>query len=300
LEPQNEGGERGITAGEWLSQTRSQLGFTPQQAAERLNLDVWVVEALEANRFSALGPPVYAKGHLRKYATLLGLSADEVIARYERLNDTPTVQDPIPVTVATPIRGVRSEPSKWPRVIAGLVIAALLAAIAVALFKYNRRSVGTDRDDAPAQLSLSEPSATNSELSGVRPSDASAVTPAEVAAVPPAATPRAGTLERTQAREADANVAGVSANGTGVSVRLIFSDTSWTEVYDASGKRLMFDNGIAGRSRTLSGEGPLRVTVGLASGVMLEVNGKPAVTPRRPGRESARFTVGADGTVSED
>jgi len=300
LEPQNEGGERGITAGEWLSQTRSQLGFTPQQAAERLNLDVWVVDALEANRFSALGPPVYAKGHLRKYATLLGLSADEVIACYERLNDTPTVQDPIPVTVATPIRGVRSEPSKWPRIIAGLVIAALFAAIAVALLKYNKRSIGTDRDEAPAQLGGSEPTATNSEPSDVRPSHAPSVTPAEIAAVPPAATPRAATVERAQASETDASVSGVPTDGTGVSVRLVFSDTSWTEVYDASGKRLMFDNGIAGRSRTLSGEGPLRVTVGLASGVKLEVNGKPAVIPRRPGRESARFTVGADGTVSED
>jgi cytoskeleton protein RodZ len=78
---------------------------------------------------------------------------------------------------------------------------------------------------------------------------------------------------------------------------LEFSDTSWTEVYDARGNRLMFDNGIAGRTRTLTGVAPLRVTVGLASGVKLEVNGQPAVIPRRTGRESARFTVAADGAV---
>jgi hypothetical protein len=82
-----------------------------------------------------------------------------------------------------------------------------------------------------------------------------------------------------------------------VTLRLEFSETCWTEVYDARGTRLMFDNGMAGHGRTLTGVAPLRVTVGLASGVKLEVNGQPAVIPRRAGRESTRFTVGADGTV---
>jgi len=52
-----------------------------QHVAEELHLDIRVIEALETNRFEALGAPVYARGHLRKYATLLGLSPATVLAR---------------------------------------------------------------------------------------------------------------------------------------------------------------------------------------------------------------------------
>jgi hypothetical protein len=90
-----------------------------------------------------------------------------------------------------------------------------------------------------------------------------------------------------------------TAQEPNVTIRLAFSETCWTEVYDANGKRLMFDNGTAGRVRTLSGQAPLRVTLGMASAVKLEVDGKQAVIPRRPNRESARFNVAADGSVSE-
>ena len=39
-----------------------------------------MIEAIEANRFAALGAPVYAKGYLRKYAALLGLVAGVIVA----------------------------------------------------------------------------------------------------------------------------------------------------------------------------------------------------------------------------
>jgi len=47
-------------------------------AAEQLNLDLSVIHALENNDYGALGAPVFAKGHLRKYAALVGLSDEEV------------------------------------------------------------------------------------------------------------------------------------------------------------------------------------------------------------------------------
>ena len=78
---------------------RERRGHSVQQAAEDLHLDVWVIEALEANRFDALGAPVYAKGHLRKYAALLGLSPATVLERYEALSGTPVEPTPIPAAI---------------------------------------------------------------------------------------------------------------------------------------------------------------------------------------------------------
>ena len=41
-----------------------------------------MVEALDADDFAALGAPVYVRGHLRRYAELVGESATELLERY--------------------------------------------------------------------------------------------------------------------------------------------------------------------------------------------------------------------------
>jgi cytoskeleton protein RodZ len=82
-----------------------------------------------------------------------------------------------------------------------------------------------------------------------------------------------------------------------VRVRLEYSDASWTEIYDAEGKRLMFNLGEIGRVRTVSGTPPLKVTLGNASAVTVQINERPVVVPRRAGRDSAKFSIGADGQV---
>ena len=91
-----------LTPGQLLRRERERRSLSVQQAAEDLHLDASTVEAIEADRLAALGAPVYAKGHLKKYAALLGLSPADVIQRYEALSDTPVVADPIPATVAAP------------------------------------------------------------------------------------------------------------------------------------------------------------------------------------------------------
>ncbi len=48
-----------------------------------MHLDRWVIDALEADDYLRIGPTVYAKGHLKKYAALLGLPAAEILAGFE-------------------------------------------------------------------------------------------------------------------------------------------------------------------------------------------------------------------------
>lgn len=79
----------GSTPGALLRQEREQRGLTVQQVSEELHLDAWLVEALEQNRFLALGAPVYAKGHLRKYAVLLGLPPELILTRYQEIAEPP-------------------------------------------------------------------------------------------------------------------------------------------------------------------------------------------------------------------
>jgi len=86
------------TPGEMLREERLRQKLSVQQAAEDLHLDVRSVEAIEADDFKALGAPVFARGHLRKYAQLLNLPPELVIGRYEALGDLGV---PTPIPAAT-------------------------------------------------------------------------------------------------------------------------------------------------------------------------------------------------------
>jgi cytoskeleton protein RodZ len=61
-----------------LAAAREQAGWSLVQTAERLHLDVAAIKALEAGDYRSFGAAVYARGHLRRYAELVGLPPLEV------------------------------------------------------------------------------------------------------------------------------------------------------------------------------------------------------------------------------
>ena len=70
--------------GERLRRAREAKGLSLKEAAERLALKASVLEALEACRFEALPEPPLARGYLRRYALLLGLDPEPLLALYPR------------------------------------------------------------------------------------------------------------------------------------------------------------------------------------------------------------------------
>jgi cytoskeleton protein RodZ len=75
-------------------------------------------------------------------------------------------------------------------------------------------------------------------------------------------------------------------------LRLTFSGDCWTEVTDASGERLYFGLGSAGRSVTVSGEPPLQVLLGNSVNATLAVNGSNYPVPQSARRgDTARLTI---------
>lgn len=273
------------TPGGMLRAERERRGYSVQHTAEDMHLDVWVIEALEANRFVALGAPVYAKGHLRKYAMLVGLSPAAVLERYEALSGTPAEPTPIPVAIATPVRPERRRIPKLPLlIVVAIAVAAGLAWLVLEL-------LGSPISDNTATSAL--PAATVSQPVASEPIEA---TPAPVAVAAPTPTiPR----DAGEGREG-ASAAAVAATAGEVRLRLQFSESSWAEIYDATGKRLMFDMGVAGRVRTVAGVPPLRVNLGLASAVSMQVDEQPIVVPRRAGQDRTKFLIEADGSVKPD
>lgn len=297
----------GKSPGDMLRRAREQRGWTQQDVADELHLDRRVIETIEADRFRALGAPVYARGHLRKYAQLLDIEPETVLASYESLGEGERVAMPdIAVPVATPAPSDRRS-SVW---IALGALAVCVAALAI-------WKVAELPQTPPASQStpvVEEPAATQSAAPA---EEASEPVPDEVSATEESASASSEAAPSTIESVADtesapattapvavaaapaaaAEPAPVVAESGPVELVLEFSEPSWVEVYDAAGAKLMFDIGQPGAPRTLSGSAPLTVLLGKATAVQVTVDGQRIVVPRRAGRDAARFSVDAGGAV---
>jgi cytoskeletal protein RodZ len=212
---------------------------------------------------------------------LLGLSPATVIERYEALGGTPVEPTPIPAAIATPVRPERRRMSKRPLWIVALI--AVVAGLAWLVFEF----VWAPRSNNATTSEVVGPATPEPEPTVSEPVERAPVSPAPVAQTP------------APLAQAPAVAARPVAAGE-LRVRLEFTEPSWTEIYDASGRRLMFDMGTPGRVRTVAGVPPLRVNLGLASAVNAQVDDRPIVIPRRAGRDGAKFVIEADGSVRPD
>lgn len=273
--------ERETGPGSRLRSARELRGLTQQQAADQLNLDVTVVRALESDDFAALGAPVFAKGHLKRYGAALGLAEETLLEAYEQAQARP--EDPSLVPRARlEMVPARSQPN-WPWVYGGAALLLLVASAVAYLSEYGLHlPFGSAPDDGPEPAPV------------VATPDSSAGPPRP--AEPAAADATATTAGMDQAEVAPAPALPLPPGH--VSISVAFAADSWAEVYDGAGKAVLYDLGRAGTQRTIAASAPLSVTFGNAAAVTLYVNGREtAVPPASPGNSVARFTVQADGTL---
>lgn len=288
----------GPVAGQRLAAARKSRDISIFEIAKELHLDEHKVQALEENRFDTLGAPVFAKGHLRKYAQLVGVDIDDVMADYYALNRA---------VGAPPVVGVARKPARELPSGPWLLVGALLVVVAAAYLLWPSRS-GDDTapaDEAPVDERAVEEAAAADEDRTPAGRDAAPVedrppqieapeddsAPAAEATPQPASEPPADVEEPAVTAAPAAARPAEPADGE-VTLSMTFTGDCWTEVSDATGARLFFDLGRAGRTVSVSGEPPLRVLFGDGDNVELSVNGaeRRILASERRGR-TARFTV---------
>ena len=84
-EETREAESQGPRGGERLAEARREREISVLEVAKELHLDEAKVRALERNEFEVLGAPVFAKGHLRKYAQLVGVDVEDVFTDYYQM-----------------------------------------------------------------------------------------------------------------------------------------------------------------------------------------------------------------------
>lgn len=275
--------EEGPVGGERLRVARRANDISVRDVAKELHLDEPKVRALEKNEFDVLGAPVFAKGHLRKYAEMVGVAVDDIMTDYYQMTRSSGVP---PVVGPKRVQPRDINPAPW---IGGAIAVIVLAGALYWWFAV--RSIEPVATIEPATLApfTSQPESRETvtdeavlEPGGdeepVEETDAAevellpAVTESEPLAEIPAYEPTPGAPQ--------------------VEVDLAFTGECWTEVSDGSGRRLFYDLGTEGRIVTLSGDAPLRVILGDSANVSVSVAGRPWPIPAsaRSGR-LARLTI---------
>jgi cytoskeletal protein RodZ len=113
----DENGESG-SLGSWLQSARESRGESLDDVARVTRIGKGYLEAIELGEMHKLPSEAYAKGFVRLYATHLGLSGDEAVARLQGGQVAPSVEQQnslsVDVTSAeSPVRGVGTRYQRW-------------------------------------------------------------------------------------------------------------------------------------------------------------------------------------------
>ncbi|MCZ6716095.1 MAG: DUF4115 domain-containing protein [Gammaproteobacteria bacterium] len=280
---QDESLETRIGPGQQLRQAREQQGLAIAQVAAELHLGENQIDALEGERFELIGAPVFVRGHLRNYASLLKLDSDQLLGHMDSLGS-----DPNPAAVSTEVEMAMERDKRIRRIsLAAAFVVSMIVLFYVGLWIVEQVNdlYGAEPAGTP-QIAI--PKAASSEPAGDAERDT-----AGGAALPIDLPPAAGIAETVEESPDAEPPVTVALSTKQVTVR--FNRESWIEAYDARGRRLIYEMGAAGSQRTLTGVPPVEIFLGFADGVEILVDGEPFAlqTARRRGN-TAQITIEGD------
>ncbi len=286
------------TAGEIIRDARQAQGLTLEQLAGAIKVSVAKLSALEEGRFDELPDANFARALAMTLCRSLKLDTAEVLARLPAAKTASLVTDKQPLN--QPFKDVRrSSPLfehgfNWSSLLSFKWLAPatlLLAAGAVYLVPDSIEMpawLQWPAASAPAAASAPEPSASSEALLPQPPASepASAASGAVITYVPvaPASTPSSATLSldvSEAAAQSPSGAASASAAASTVApvvghdLVLNVSSSSWVDVRDVKGIKLLSRQVEAGEVLTLQGRAPLKLNIGNAPSVRVTYSGLP-------------------------
>ncbi|MFA5685747.1 MAG: helix-turn-helix domain-containing protein [Lysobacteraceae bacterium] len=319
--------------GPLLRAAREAQGLSTGAIAVQLNLNVRTVEALEQDDHRRLPAPIFVRGYLRNYARLVGVAEDRVLEAYQAQAPTEPAPRSIGLPRRRRL-SLRAPRIPWTGLFTLLLLGALgLLAWEFGPTLVARFSDQAPSAEAPAALTLPLPDGDAADSGDQAPSvatdpldlvppptplqtpttsieeDGGVVTPLDEfepvlppeAGMEPDAPPvtEADTLPDAAAAAlaeppVTAAPASVPAAPEEVQLELHFTDDSWVEINAADGTRLLYGLMRKDQRRSVAGQAPLRVLLGNAQAVELQVDGVPFDLAPHTREAVARFRLDAD------
>jgi len=264
-----------LTAGDMLRQAREAHGLQIDVVAAALKVPVKKLQALEDDDIAALPDPVFARALAASIARALHIDPAPVLAKLPGAA-RPGLAD-ADQTISSNIRSGAPRSGRggggWqPSRAVWIFVALLLVGAAAVLWLPS--SVFDHLGATVSRMTSSQDggSTPNTLPSGETLPPGTVVEPA-IAAVEPTAPP----AQAASAPVLGAPAAAPAPVATAPSDALVFvaREDSWVTVNEAGGKQLLRRTIKAGETVGLSGALPLSVVIGRASGMSVQVQGKP-------------------------
>jgi cytoskeletal protein RodZ len=277
-----------VTVGERLREARERQKVSLHAIAEKTNISVRFLDAIEKNQFDKLPGGIFTRGFIRSYAAQVGLDPDATVAQL--LSDEPTQRDDD--IDEAPARTQGDGPT------AGTLLLAFVGFLVVALVLVYvlkpgwlglgpatappTESVATEAPAAPTPLASDAPTSS-------APVAGTAVTPPASAAVPAATTSTPPAPAATQESVPE-------APRSPLHLVVAPSGRCWVQV-TADGQMRVAREVTAGERITVDAAERLQVVVGDAGNFAYELNGRPGKSLGARG-QVARATI-LPATVSQ-
>jgi cytoskeleton protein RodZ len=267
-----------------LRQLREQKHLTIQNVADKLYLDLAVIQAMEGDRYDQLPPPIFVRGYLRGYAKILEVPATRLLEKYDtQVGHKP----PPPITPQAKPKKQATTNDLWVKVLTYAIFVTLM--ILMVLWGVNHYALLPSSDANNTTTVAGE----NSEL---RNGEGEYVPPPEgdddgktptttqpVVAVQPVVTPPPPVTPLPP--PVDLRVMKIHYTKAGV----------WTQVNDAKGNKVYENTPKTGEAIEVKGEPPFKVKFGTSNaGIEIEYKGQKAAAdtyPREP-KGKKLITVG--------
>ena len=307
------------SVGQQLRTAREAMGYSLDEVASKLKLGPDQVAALEDDELSRLNCNAIARGFIRNYARLLGLDANALMHQLGRSVTARENTFSMPHRMNVVVPNERSVAWRdYYRIIAGAFL--LLAAAAAYLFlpaDFIQKTVSTvkntfgisaavteHKEENQAETNTAEttsaanrvdqPATAASSTSDSTPSTPATDTPATITppliiapGMPAATTASAPSTSAQLPAQPPATPTDAKSNV----LKFSFAKASWVEVKDRNGKVIFSQLNAANSEREVSGQPPLSLLIGNASGVSLSYQGKPVDLSKRSKDDVARVTV---------
>ena len=262
------------SCGQELSKRRRKRDLSINDVAREIKIESSVIKKIESDEFHSIGAPVFVKGYLRQYSSLVGADDGLIIKKYNELNpeqDTlPIVNDP-----ASQISKFIVTPKSLLLGLFGLILLLILTFFVITIIDKEEDSV----------LLTNEIPVTETEETEIQLED-DQVFFEEDSVLLTNEIPVTETEDLTELNSLEPLL----------NITIFYNGLCWTEIFDSNGERLFFGLGDPQKNVSVNGSAPFDVMLGAADNLQsIQIDGEEytITNPVRRG-EVMRFQVLSD------
>jgi cytoskeletal protein RodZ len=253
--------------GALLRKAREQRGYTLEDIQEYTKIRKRYLEAIETGDYKVLPGSFYVRAFVKTYAETVGLDAEEVLRLYHKeLPKNPALDIVNAESRIKPVRRSVQHNDRLGKVAVSLLMWAFPILIIVVLYIYlsnNNNTPGTNELNSNPPITTDTPSPSSSATQSPSTLPTATVTPTPSQTV---------TLTLKETRRS-INYYDVSP-GSGHTLKLVTTDKCWIGVREksVSGKKLYYDNAMAGQTLSYQLTTPIYVNVGASNNVTIYID----------------------------